>query len=235
MTVTDYPDWSSGTTLTPASRYSIDAPFTAPEQSSVMYMADYKYVHVLAPGQGVVGHYGIALNWFDAIGGVTQVGGMSCVTLPGGYTALKFPVLAPYLKVGVVKLDGAGTDTFILDVFPSNIEQHGLGISEVGAPMLQFQGNVGIGATQVINPDSVYAGPATFSVWQAAGKAWHANLLYYDVTAKTYQDLARLDSNNGAHGQIATVRLPPCPVQIQLTNDDVAVQFLNAIVCTGGG
>ena len=235
MTVTDYPDWSTGTTLTPAARYQLDAPFTGPVNSGMMYMADFKYVHVLAPGSSVVGHYGVNLEWFDNLGGLAEVAGMGCVTIPGGLMSLKFPVAAPYLRVGVVKLDGAGTDTFLLDVFPSNIEAPSLGVSEGPTPFMQFQGNLAAAAVQTIQPTAVYSGPATWSIWQAAGAAWHANLLYWDVTAKAYQDLARLDSHNGAYGQIATVRLPPCPVEIQLTNDAAASAFLNCILCTGGG
>lgn len=231
----DYPDWGSRVAVVGASRISFDVAIGAPQQSPITYMYDYEYVNIVVPDMAYNGHYGVTLTWYDAIDGLTEVASTGFVTAAAGFTAQKFPVVAPYLKLGVVNLDDTSGSNFVLDAYPSAISGRGLGASEDANPLIKFGANINAGATTTITAGTIYNGPAVLSVWQSNGHPWNAVVQYYDSAAKAYASLTQINSASGASGQAISLMLPRTQVALQLTNSDTSTRFLNASLCTGGG
>ena len=232
---TGFADWQRTSHVAGTSKKVLNQVIAASVTTGIFFTGDYGYLNVSMETTAAVSHYFVQLFWTtDSLGGTVTVT-QSFVTVPFGQMAMQFPVITPWCNIQVTNIEGGADGNVRMDAYGTEAYSPYLGYAEPGDFLLKFRGNLGAGVNQALPATTTYAGPAYLHVNAGTSNGWDAFFTSYDIPTKAFQGY---DFWHGADfGQTLAdeMRLPPCPVILNITNTSAATQFFRVSVCVGAG
>ncbi len=196
------------------------------------YLAHYPFMNISADTSGLADHYLVQVARANDSGGVVSTGLQKFTLGPGGRSQFQLPALGNWAQLIVTPKAGTDVSPVVIRALAASGGAAKLGLPFTPGPFATFNGAIAAGATQVLAPTSTVPGDAVLAVGANADKPWHAGLFYWDFTTGGLVQFMRLDAILYHNAAVVPVLLPPAPIELDVTNDDVAANTFHVSIVT---
>lgn len=224
------PDWQRRYSFSAVPLYSASFAAAGTVTSPVVDANGYQYIMLTAQMSGTTSFTHIFVVWYQDSAGTIQIGGTDFMSVPGSSLTIKVPAAARYFRIQTVNVGGGNTGNFLILTYGSNADQDDTLTGQTSVPILYINASLGSGVIQQTTAAATFGGLATISVDQNFNTSWTAWAEYYDWSAAAWKQYVTWHGASKGQSFVDQVRLPYCPVRLNVRNDDTVARTMIASV-----